>query len=124
MEVCMKKRNFAGFIFLLFVCTLQLQAGHVRVDLNGGGDYLTIQEGIDAVGDGDTVFVANGIYSGSNNKNLTWDGNVKHITIVSENSAENCTIDCGNNGRAFCFDCTNQDTTDVINGFTIKNGYG
>lgn len=123
MEVRMNKRNIAVIIvLLLFVGTFQLKATIIYVDLNGGGDYLTIQEGIDIAVDGDTVLVADGIYTGNNNMNLTWDGNQKHITVKSENGAENCIIDCEENGRSFCFDDTAQDTTDVVEGFTIKNG--
>jgi len=124
MEVRMIKRNIAVIIILLlFVGTFQLEAATIYVDLNGGGDYLTIQECIDIAVDGDTVLVADGTYTGNNNKNLTWDGDQKHITVKSENGVENCIIDCEENGRAFCFDDTAQDTTDVIEGFTLKNGY-
>jgi hypothetical protein len=66
--------------------------------------------------------VADGIYTGELNRNLTWDGNEKHIIVKSENGPDNCVIDCENDGRAFCFNQTNQDTSDVIAGFTIMNG--
>ncbi len=87
------------------------------------GDQPTIQAGIDAAVDGDTVLVADGTYTGAGNKNLTWNGDVKHITVKSENGPDNCVIDCENSGRGFKFDETNQDDTDVVNGFTIQNGY-
>ena len=88
-------------------------------------EYSTIQAAIDAAVDSDTVLVADGVYTGEGNWNLTWDGNLKHITVRSENGAENCIIDClyqrGENGnRIFCFDNTRQDDTDVIDGFTIQ----
>ena len=81
-----------------------------------------IQEGIDAATDGDTVLVADGTYTGEGDKNLTWDGNIKHITVKSVNGPENCIIDCENDGRGFNFDGTKQDNTDIIDAFTIRNG--
>jgi len=57
----------------------------------------TIQWGINACPDKGTVAVKDGIYTGANNKNLTWSG--KHITVRSENGPSNCIIDCQNSGR-------------------------
>lgn len=42
-----------------------------------------------------------GTYTGTGNKNLTWSS-PKHITVRSENGANNCIIDCENSGRGFC----------------------
>jgi len=64
----------------------------------------TIQWGINACPNGGTVSVKDGIYTGSNNKNLTWSG--KHITVRSENGPSNCIIDCEHSGRAFYFNNT------------------
>jgi hypothetical protein len=50
--------------------------------------YATIQAGIDAANNVDTVFVEDGIYTGANNKNLSWIG--KHITVRLQNKVENC----------------------------------
>jgi len=85
-------------------------------------EYDTIQDAIDAAADGDIVLVADGTYIGVDNKDLTWDGTSKHITVVSENGPSNCVIDCEQAGRGFVFDNTSQDGNDVVNGFTIKNG--
>ncbi|MEW6104451.1 MAG: choice-of-anchor Q domain-containing protein, partial [bacterium] len=89
-------------------------------DLYVPSQYATIQAGINAANDGDTVWVADGIYTGSGNKDLSWSG--KHITVRSENGPENCIIDCENSGRGFYL-ADGQTNSDLILGLTIKNGY-
>lgn len=84
------------------------------------GDYSTIQAGIDAAVDGDTVLVANGTYKGTGNKNLDFGG--KAIIVTSENGAESCTIDCENDGRGFYFH-SGESESSVVSGFTITNGF-
>ncbi|MBN2016717.1 MAG: T9SS type A sorting domain-containing protein [Candidatus Cloacimonetes bacterium] len=109
-------------VFLLTIAFLFMGMLNAAI-INIPDDYATIQEGINSAEDGDTVLVADGVYTGMNNKNLTWDGDEKHIIVKSQNGPENCIIDCEDDGRAFYFDSTNQDTTDVIDGFTMKNGF-
>ncbi len=82
--------------------------------------YLTIQEAIDAAGDGSTIVVADGIYTGTGNRNISFKG--RAITVQSKNGPEYCIVDCKHSGRGFIFDtCEGQDS--VLDGFTIKNGY-
>ena len=85
------------------------------------GDQPNIQAGIDAASDGDTVSVADGIYTGDGNRNLDFKG--KAITVKSENGPSNCIIDCEGNGRGFYFH-SNETEKSVVSGFTITNGSG
>ena len=82
--------------------------------------YQTIQAAIDAALDGDTVIVADGIYAGIGNKNISFLG--KSITVKSANGALNCIIDCELEGRGFNFN-SNEDNGAVLSGFTIINGH-
>ncbi len=81
----------------------------------------TIQAGIDAAKDGDTVLVADGIYKGDGNVNIDFSG--KRITVKSRNGAEATLIDCEENPDTRGFIFQNQESNDsVLDGFTIKNG--
>ncbi len=82
------------------------------------GDQPTIQAGIDAAVEGDTVLVSDGTYTGDGNKNLDYSG--KAITVKSESGAGSCVIDCEGDGLGFVFQ--NLETrTSVLEGFTIRN---
>ena len=82
-------------------------------------EYQTIQAGIDAASNGDKVLVADGTYTGEDNKNLDFKG--KAITVESENGAENCIIDCESLGRGFYFH-SGESVDSIVSGFTITNG--
>ena len=84
-------------------------------------DQPTIQSGIDAAEDGDTVLVSDGIYTGEGNVNISFSS--KQITVKSRNGAGRTIIDCQEtpNTRGFIFQ--DKETRDsVLDGFTIKNG--
>ena len=81
------------------------------------GEYPTIQAGINAAADGDTVMVAPGIYTGDGNINLSLVS--RSVVVMSEYGPGNCIIDCQCNGRAASFSGTD---TSVLYGFTIQNG--
>lgn len=82
-------------------------------------DYSTIQAGINAASNGDTVLVADGTYKGTGNKNLDFKG--KAITVKSENGASACIIDCEGEGQGFHF-YSGEGADSLLSGFTITNG--
>jgi hypothetical protein len=81
--------------------------------------YATIQAGIDAAVDGDTVLVADGTYTGEGNRNIDFGG--KAIVVMSENGPEVTVIDCEQSGRGFCLN-SDEGPSSVLQGFTITNG--
>ncbi len=81
--------------------------------------YATIRAAIDAAGEGDTVLVADGVYTGFGNKNLSFGG--KNLTVRSEDGPQNCIIDCQNIDRAFRF-VDGETASSLVQGLTIRNG--
>jgi len=86
--------------------------------------YQYIQNGINAAIDGDTVQVADGIYTDKGEDTNTYlhtDG--KAITVTSENGPDNCIIDCEERDtKAFSFRNTGETPDTVISGFTMTRG--
>ena len=86
--------------------------------------YPTIQAAIDASIDGDVVTVADGVYTGTGNRDVDFLG--KAITVRAENGPANCIIDCQGSPesrhRGFRFH-TYEIAASVLDGFTIQNGY-
>jgi parallel beta-helix repeat protein/predicted outer membrane repeat protein len=115
----LKKILFVSVLSAAAIC--RIAAGAViYVDDDGPSDFNNIQAAIDAAGTGDTVLVANDTYTGLGNRNIDFHG--KAITVRSENGYENCIIDCENSHRGFHFH-SNEDSSSILDGFTIVNGY-
>jgi PKD repeat protein len=114
----------AQFLLITLVCLLVSIALNLsyafgaKINVPTPG-YPTIQAGIDAAVDGDTVLVADGAYTGDGNKNLDFKG--KAITVISENGPNNTIIDCEGEGRGFNF-YSGEGQDSVVSGFTITNG--
>ncbi len=94
----------------LFACG-NAAAGTLIVDINGGADFVSIQEAVSAAGDGDTVLVMPGTYL----ENLDVE---KPLTIISESGSPDDTIVEAANVRDHVF-YVNADNVS-ISGFTLK----
>src|SRR5262245_39030996 len=80
-------------------------------------DYPTIQDAIDASASGDTILVAPGTYV----ENIDFLG--KAITVQSTSGAALTTIDGSFGGSVVTFE-SGEPLQAVLDGFTIKNGWG
>ncbi len=96
-----------------------VQIGEARL-LRVPSQYSTIQAGINASVNGDTVLVADGTYTGEGNKNLDFSG--RAIVLISENGPDSCVIDLENFGRGFYFH-SGESLASLLSGFKIVNGY-
>jgi predicted outer membrane repeat protein len=87
------------------------------VDVEGFGDYVAIQDGLNAASDGDTVLVMPGRYAGPGNKNLDFNGVA--IVLKGAGTRDLVVIDCEGQGRGICLVGGNSP---VIENITIANG--
>lgn len=87
-------------------------------------DQPTIQAGIDAAIDGDTVMVLAGTYSGAGNRDIDFKG--KKIWVYGFGGQDHTIIDCGGSSTehhgGFIFQ-SNEDSTCLLTGFTIENAW-
>lgn len=104
---------------LLACAATSAHAVTIRVDLAGGGDYLTIQEGIDAASHGDTVLVAPGTYFEHLHIGVPADG----ISLLSEVGPQQTVIDNESSQYFSVILCENVGVGTRIEGFTITGGY-
>ena len=108
-------------IIILTVAVSPVQSATIHVP----ADEPTIQAGINATVAGDTVLVADGTYIGDGNRDIDFGG--KGVVLKSENGPEVTIIDCqgteANPHRGFYFH-SGEDSSAVVDGFTIQGGYG
>lgn len=120
----------SGFALLVMFCS-SLPAATIHVDVGNvtgpedGSEarpFNTIQEGIDNAGDGDTVLVADGVYAGYGNLNLTNDG--KSLEIRSLNGPERTIIISlrGAGGIYLRKNDADADVSVVLEGLTFQGG--
>ncbi len=99
------------------ICTPEV----IYVDAAGGGDYLTIQDAVDAASTCDTILVAPGTYTGPANRNISFGG--KNIVLKSQEGRASTIIDCEHQDRGFFF-VDGEDESATVRGFTVRNGLG
>ncbi|MBC8414871.1 MAG: T9SS type A sorting domain-containing protein [Candidatus Cloacimonetes bacterium] len=116
--------RFKLLLLFVFICVNSwLQSTTWIIDQSGGGNFTTIQEGIDASTDTDTVLV----YPGTYYENIIYNG--KNITVASlelttgNEAYIDSTIIDGSQQNS-CVRVINQESSAKIQGFTIRNGSG
>ena len=112
-------------VLLFFTFPALLHAATLNVP---SAAYPTIQSGVDAAHDGDTVLVADGTYTGNGNRDIDFHG--KSLTVTSQNGPAKTIIDCGGfysgdgSGSHRGFYIHSNETAATISGFNVQNGYG
>jgi hypothetical protein len=91
-EELMIARAGIAILCLCFLCTPVFSTVYY-VQPDGTGDYATIQSAINATINGDTVLLANGVFTGSGNWNLNFNGH--EIVLTSMEGRDSTIIDCG-----------------------------
>lgn len=103
------------------IAAIILTTGVVEGDtINVPGDYPTIQEGITAAEDGDTVLLADGTYTGPGNFNIDFQG--KAIEVTSSGGAEKCILTDSEHDPVFVFSNREGPDSFLVN-LTIQNAY-
>jgi hypothetical protein len=107
-------------LFLKLLCLVLFSIGAISAPastIHIPGDQPTIQAGINAAGNGDTVLVAPGIYY----ENIDFKG--KAITVTSSAGPATAIIDgSGTAGMPVVVFKTRELRTSVLSGFTIQHG--
>jgi hypothetical protein len=91
----------------------------VRPD--GSGDFVTIQEAVDAASDGDVIELSDGTFQGMGNRDIELLG--KNIIVQSRSGNPHaCIIDCEDAGRGFHVHQGETAATMIV-GITIRDGH-
>ena len=109
-----EETTFRGVLFIFLSLSLAAAPASAQTTIHVPGDAASIQAGINAASNGDTVLVAPGTYL----ENINFNG--KSITVTSSGGAAVTIIDGNQNGIVVTF-ADGEGRQSVINGFTIQN---
>ncbi|MHC4333395.1 MAG: right-handed parallel beta-helix repeat-containing protein [Planctomycetota bacterium] len=90
------------------------------ITVGPGGNWPTIQQGVNDARNGDTVLVYAGVYGIPYSSGIDFHG--RSITLKSISPEATVIIDCQKYGRAFRFH-SGEDANAVVQNITIRNGY-
>ena len=115
----MKNTRITLIIFILLYYFAFLSATIINIP----ADYSQIQQGIDISADGDTILVQPGIYY----ENINYNGHnivVASMFHTTQDSSyiEQTIIDGSQNGSVVMFE-SEETSSAILTGFTIRNGY-
>jgi parallel beta-helix repeat protein len=111
----MKYIVFLSLMFFIFPHA-DLDSRIIIVDCEGGGDYLTIQEGIDAAFSGDTVLVASGVYY----ENVFIESKAIHLQSIA--GPDSTIIDAQEWGTSLKL-LNIEENRAIFDGFAVINAY-
>ncbi len=100
---------------------IPIEAGSIIVDPEGGGDYLTIQEAIDAAAEDDLIELVDAVFMGPGNRDLNFQGKAITVQSLSGNPAT-CVIDCQYAARGVSF-VNGEGAGSVLQNVTITHGF-
>ncbi len=115
----MRRSLISTVAVLALTCCTTTHAATITV--GPSGDYSAIQPALSAAGEGDTVLVAPGVYSGADNNDLDFAG--VNMLLKSESGASVTTIDGGGSNHLFWF-TSGEALTSGVEGFTLTNASG
>lgn len=108
----------ARFTFAVILIVASASAGECfGATLSVPDQFSTIREAVTTAVDGDVILLADGVYTGEDNRDISLSG--KALTIESISGPEQCIIDCGGFGRAFDI---SGDRLVTLRGLTITSG--
>jgi len=100
----------------LLALSLPAMAATITVDRYGGADHTSIQDGINASQDGDTISVAAATYYEA----IDFDG--KDLEVVSTSGAATTVIDADGDSEFAVTFSNHEGTGALLDGFTVRNG--
>ncbi len=119
--------RFTALLLLLLTFSTATFAAVHSIRPDGTGDFPTIQSAVIAFGvvaEGDTIELADGIFTGNGNRDIFFAGRSLVLRSAS-GDPETCVIDCEGSAldqhRGFDFVCGSEGA--VLEGLTVRNGY-